>query len=288
MSTLRRYLSLVKFSHSVFALPFALQGAWLAAGGMPKASDLGLIILCAVAARTAAMAFNRLVDRDLDKANPRTKTRELPAGELSVLSVRLLVAVSALVFIGGAFALNSLAGFLSFPVLVVLCGYSYVKRISFLAHLVLGLALALAPLGAWIAIRGEIDSSILPVVLLAAAVLAWVAGFDLIYACQDADHDRESGLHSIPARFGVPRALWLSKALHLATAVCLIAYAYSAGLGWIFAAALIGSMALLVWEHRLVKPGDLSKIDMAFFTLNGWVGVALFVGMVLDRGVLGT
>lgn len=284
---MRKYLSLVKFSHSIFALPFALQGAWLAAGGVPSAWHLTWIVVAAVAARTAAMAFNRLVDRHLDAANPRTRVRELPSGELTVGQVRGLVLVSTLAFIGAAFTLNELAGWLSLPVLVVLCGYSYVKRFSFLAHLVLGLALALAPLGAWVAIRGQVDGEILPVLLLAAAVWTWVAGFDLIYACQDAEHDRAAGLHSIPARFGVARALGLARLLHVVTVALLAAFTLSAGLGWIYWASVAGAAALLAWEHSLVAPDDLSRVDVAFFTLNGWVGVALFGGLVLDRLILG-
>lgn len=287
MSGLGTYLSLVKFSHSVFALPFALQGAWLAAGGVPEPWQLLWVVVAAVAARTAAMAFNRLVDRHLDAANPRTAGRELPAGDLSAGRVRGLVLLAAGLFIGAAFALNPLAGWLSFPVLGVLFGYSFVKRFSFLAHLVLGLALALAPLGAWIAIRGSIDASMLPVLILAMAVWAWVAGFDLIYACQDADHDREAGLHSIPARFGVGRALKAARLLHVLTVALLAAFTLSAGLGWIYWVSVVGAALLLAWEHSLVAPDDLSRVDVAFFTLNGWVGVALFGGLVLDRLILG-
>jgi 4-hydroxybenzoate polyprenyltransferase len=282
-----RYLSLVKFSHSIFALPFALQAAWLAAEGVPEALDLAWIVVAAVAARTAAMAFNRLVDRHLDAVNPRTTGRELPAGVLSIGRVRCLVLVSGATFIGAAFALNPLAGWLSFPVLGVLLGYSYVKRFSFLAHLVLGLALALAPLGAWIAIHEKIDAQMLPVLVLAAAVWTWVAGFDLIYACQDAEHDRAAGLHSIPARFGVGRALAVARLLHVATVALLAAFTLSADLGWIYWVSVAGAGALLAWEHSLVAPDDLSRVDVAFFTLNGWVGVALFCGLVLDRLILG-
>ena len=284
---MRKYLSLVKFSHSIFALPFALQGAWLAAGGVPRAWDLTWIVVAAVAARTAAMSFNRLVDRHLDAANPRTEVRELPSGVMTVGQVRGLVLASVAVFVGAAFALNTLAGWLSFPVLVVLCGYSYVKRFSFLAHVVLGFALALAPLGAWIAIRGQVDQHMLPVLVLAGAVWTWVAGFDLIYACQDAEHDRAAGLHSIPARFGVARALGLARLLHVVTVALLAAFTLSADLGWIYWVSVAGAAALLAWEHSLVAPDDLSRVDVAFFTLNGWIGLALFGGLVLDRLILG-
>ncbi len=281
------YFSLVKFSHSIFALPFALQGAWLAAGRVPDLATLAWVVAAAVCARTAAMAFNRLVDREVDAANPRTAGRELPAGRLPVGKVRALVLVASAGFVACAFALNSLAGWLSFPVLAVLFGYSYVKRISVLAHLVLGLALALAPLGAWIAVRGDLAGPLGPILLLAGAVWCWVAGFDLIYACQDAEHDRAVGLRSIPARYGVARALVLSRVLHVATVALLCAFTLSAGLGWIYWLGVAGSALLLAWEQSLVAPDDLSRVDMAFFTLNGWVGVGLFLAMALDIGLLG-
>lgn len=287
MKRLTTYLSLVKFSHSIFALPFALQGAWLAAGGMPRGMDILWIVVAAVCARTAAMAFNRLVDRRQDAANPRTAGRELPAGKLVPAQVAGLVVLAALGFVGAAFALNPLAGRLSLPVLAVLLSYSFFKRFSLLAHAVLGLGLALAPLGAWIAVRGDFEGDLRPVLLLAAAVWSWVAGFDLIYACQDAEFDRASGLHSVPARFGVGRALLIARVLHLVTVACLVAFTASADLSWIYWTAVGGAALLLAWEHSLVAPDDLSRVNVAFFTLNGWVGVALFVGLVLDMQFLG-
>jgi len=283
---LATYFSLVKFSHSIFALPFALQGAWLAADGMPDARDLLWIVVAAVCARTAAMAFNRLVDRHQDAANPRTAGRELPAGTLVPAQVAALVAAACLGFVGAAFALNPLAGFLSLPVLAVLLSYSFFKRFSVLAHAVLGLGLALAPLGAWIAVRGNLEGDLRPILLLAAAVWSWVAGFDLIYACQDVDFDRRSGLHSVPARFGVRRALIASRLSHLITIACLAAFTASADLSWIYWTAVGAAAILLAWEHSLVAPDDLSRVNAAFFTLNGWVGVALFVGLVLDMQFL--
>jgi 4-hydroxybenzoate polyprenyltransferase len=287
MKRLVTYFSLVKFSHSIFALPFALQGAWLAAGGMPDAGDILWIVVAAVCARTAAMAFNRLIDRHQDAANPRTAGRELPAGKLVPAQVAALVLLSALGFVGASFALNPLAGRLSLPVLAVLLSYSCFKRFSVLAHAVLGLGLALAPLGAWIAVRGDFEGDLRPVLLLAAAVWSWVAGFDLIYACQDAEFDRKSGLHSVPARFGVGRALLLARVLHLVTVACLVGFTGSADLSWIYWTAVAGAAILLAWEHSLVALDDLSRVNVAFFTLNGWVGVALFVGLVLDMQFLG-
>ena len=287
MSGLRELGSLVKFSHSIFALPFALQGAWLAAGGVPRLATLAWIVAAAVSARTAAMAFNRLVDRHIDARNPRTAGRELPAGKMTPLSVGVLVALSSLAFVACAFMLNRLAGLLALPVLAVLLGYSYVKRFSPLAHAVLGLALAIAPAGAWIAVRGALGADAVPVLWLSLAVWTWVFGFDLIYACQDAEFDRDAGLHSIPARFGVRAALRLSSALHVVTVLALAGTGWSAGLSWIYWVAVAVTAALLAWEHSLVAPDDLSRVDVAFFTINGWVGVGLFVGLALDHGVYG-
>jgi 4-hydroxybenzoate polyprenyltransferase len=233
------------------------------------------------------MAFNRLADRRIDARNPRTAQRELPAGTLGAGAVGALVVVASAAFVVAAFQLNALCGWLSFPVLGVLLVYSYVKRFSWSAHLVLGLALALAPLGAWLAVRGSIEGGVAPVLALTLAVLTWVAGFDLIYACQDAAFDAREGLHSIPARFGVARALAVSSALHVVTVAALIAVGALAGLGWIWWASVGLAALLLVWEHRLVSPHDLSRVDAAFFTVNGWIGVGLFVGMLLDLSLLG-
>lgn len=277
------WFSLVRFSHSIFALPFALCGAWLAAGGVPPLRTLGWIVACAVAARTAAMGFNRLVDRRIDAANPRTKGREIPAGRLSPAAVTALVVASSGAFVACAFALHALAGWLSFPVLAVLFGYSLVKRFSAAAHLVLGVALALAPLGAWIAVRGSFAGDLAPVAWLALAVTTWVAGFDLIYACQDAEFDARAGLYSIPARFGVAGALRASKSLHVVTVASLVLVGTSAHLGWIWWVSVALATALLVWEHSLVSADDLSRVDVAFFTVNGWIGVGLFLGLALDR-----
>jgi 4-hydroxybenzoate polyprenyltransferase len=283
----RDYFSLVKFSHSIFALPFALQGAWLAGGGRPRTPVLALIVICAVAARTAAMAFNRLVDREIDAQNPRTRERELPAGRLTARGVAALILVAGTIFVASAFALNTLAGLLSLPVLAILFAYSFVKRFSALAHLCLGLALALAPLGAWIAVRGDFSGDLAPILWLSAAVACWVGGFDLIYACQDREFDRRAGLHSIPARFGIAFALRLSSALHLLTLIALAMVALSAHLSLVYWIAIAFTGALLVWEHRLVSPDDLSRVDLAFFTLNGWIGVGLFLGLVADRAWAG-
>ena len=282
---LGRWFSLVKFSHSVFALPFALIGAWLATGGVPELRVCALVVVAAVAARTAAMAFNRWVDRDIDAANPRTAGREIPAGLLRPGAVLALVLVASAVFVATAFLLNPLCGFLSFPVLFVLLFYSVVKRFSWLAHAVLGLSLGLAPLGAWLAVRGDFEGDLLVPIALAATVLTWVAGFDLIYACQDAGFDREAKLHSVPSRFGIPAALRLSSLLHVVTIALLGLVAWRAELGPIFWAAVAVAALLLLWQHRLVAPDDFSRVNLAFFTLNGWVSIGLFVGTALDLAV---
>ena len=286
-ASLASWFSLVKFSHSIFALPFALIGAWLAASGVPSWRVLGWVVLCAVAARTTAMGFNRLIDRRIDRANPRTESRELPAGVLKPSSVLAFVVASAAIFVAGAFALNPLCGKLAPLVLFVLLFYSMVKRFSWLAHAVLGLSLAIAPLGAWLAVRGSFEGDLAVPLLLAGAVLTWVTGFDLIYACQDAAVDRAQGLHSVPARFGVSNALRASSALHGLTVVLLVAVAWRAELGAVFLVVVAVAAMLLVWQHRIVRPDDLSRVDMAFFTLNGWVSIALFLGTALDLAIAG-
>jgi 4-hydroxybenzoate polyprenyltransferase len=280
------YLRLVAFQHSIFALPFALQGAWLAARGVPPLRALALIVVCAVSARTAAMAFNRLVDVAYDARNPRTRGRELVTGALARRNAAALVAASTALFVACAYALNPLCGTLSWPVLAVLFGYSFTKRFTWLAHGFLGLSLGLAPPAAWLAVRGDWGGDLALPLLLAAAVLTWVAGFDLIYACQDEEFDRTSGLHSVPARFGRGPALRLSGVLHAATVLLLLALWWRADLAWIYLASIVLAAALLIWEHSLVSPRDLSRVDMAFFTLNGWVGVGLFAGLVADLWLL--
>ncbi len=280
---LATWLALVRFRHSVFALPFAGIGAWLAARGAPDARTLLLVVLCAVAARTSAMAFNRWLDRDVDAANPRTRERELPRGALRPRAVLALALLAGAVFVAGALLLNALSGALAAPVLLVLWGYSACKRVSWASHAVLGLALALAPLGAWVGVRGTLAGLSGAPLLLAGGVLLWVAGFDLVYACQDADFDRAQGLFSVPARFGLRAALALSALAHLGALALFALFARACGGGWILWGGLAVATALLAWQHALVRPGDLTRVDLAFFTLNGWVSVALFAAFVLDR-----
>jgi 4-hydroxybenzoate polyprenyltransferase len=283
MSTeaIRHVGSLVKFSHTIFALPFALSAVVLA---LPFAEvtwfKVGLIVLCIAAARTAAMAFNRLVDRDIDAANPRTKDREIPRGALSVNFVRALVLVSSLVFLGGAALLGRLPLLLSPLALGLALGYSYVKRFSSLCHLVLGAAIAFAPGGAWIGLGAPVTWAPW---LLVFAVASWVGGFDVLYSLQDEAFDRGAGLHSIPARLGTVGALWVSGLLHVFTIGCLVAVGFLLGRGAAYFAGAALVAAILVYEHALVKPNDLSKIDKAFFDLNGYVSVGFFLCVLADH-----
>jgi 4-hydroxybenzoate polyprenyltransferase len=271
---------MVKFSHTIFALPFALAAAALAARG--HGITLGrvvAIVLAMVGARTAAMGFNRIVDRHIDARNPRTAGRELPTGKVSLASAIALTAASAILFVGAAAWLGPLCLALSPVALALVLGYSYTKRFTWLCHLFLGAAIAAGPGGAWIAVRGDIAA---PALWLMLAVATWIGGFDILYALADRDFDRAAGLHSIPARFGVRGALTASALLHLVTLVALILLARSAALGPIYLVGVAVVAAILVWEHALVRPGDLSRLDMAFFNLNGYVSVAFLVTTLSD------
>lgn len=285
MNAVLTYGRMIKFSHSLFALPFALSGAALAAtqSGLHPA-QVGWIALAMVAARSAAMGFNRLVDRHLDAANPRTRNRELPRGVVTPLAVGLFVLLSSGLLILAARQLNPLCFYLSPLALVILFFYSLTKRFTWTSHLFLGLSLGGAPLGAWIAVAGRFD---LPPAVLGLAVLAWVAGFDIIYACQDYDHDRSAGLYSIPVRFGIPRSLWLARLLHLLSLLLLALLGRLMGLGALYLAGLGVIAALLIYEHRLVRADDLSKLDMAFFTMNGIISAVYFAFTLADLLILG-
>lgn len=274
MPTPRDFLSLVVFAHTVFALPFALLSAILAAGGVPDGRTLLWILVAMVGARSAAMSFNRIVDRHVDAKNPRTARREIPAGVVSPVAAGLFCAASAALFVVAAAQLNRLCLVLSPVALAVVLGYSYAKRFTAAAHLVLGLSLAIAPVGAWVAVTGAFA---LPPVLLGLAVVFWVAGFDVIYSLQDEEFDRQQGLRSIPARFGAPRALQIARLFHGATLVLFYAVFLAVDGGGLFGAAVVVAGVFLVRQHRLVSPGDLSRVDAAFFTANGWLSVAFFV-----------
>lgn len=279
-TVLRRLGSLVRFSHTIFGLPFALAAAALAhrhvlatTGASDTASRLGLVVLAFTAARTAAMGFNRIVDRHIDAANPRTAARELPAGLLSLRAAVLLTAGCALAFLAFAWLLGPVPFALSPACLLIVLVYSFFKRFSWSSHLALGLALALAPGGAWVAIARDLSAPATPLWLML-AVATWVAGFDILYSLQDEAFDRERGLHSIPVRFGVPRALVISGALHLVTVLALLAVHLREGLGLAHGLGLAAIAVILVYEHAIVRPGDLSRIDRAFFDLNGYVSLA--------------
>lgn len=273
---LRRTLEMIRFSHSVFALPFALLALVLAAGGWPSARVLALVVVAMVAARSAAMAFNRIVDRDVDARNPRTAGRHLVAGTLSVGYAKVFTVACLVVFVACAALLNRTALLLSPAVLAVLLGYSYLKRFSAAAHFGVGLALGLSPLGAWVAGAGGLVGDLRVPLALGLAVLLWVAGFDVIYACQDAEVDRREGLHSIPARLGIPGALRVALACHVVCIAAFVAVAWLAGLRWPYLAAVGVAAALLAYEHAIVSPRDLTRVNVAFFNVNGIV--ALLVG----------
>jgi len=274
---------MIKFEHTLFALPFALIGALLGRRGLPTIWQTGWIVAAMVGARSAAMTFNRIADVHYDKLNPRTSERALPHGGLSMhFAVLFTIAMSTL-FVLSARELNPLCFYLSFPMLAILLLYSYTKRFTALSHVVLGFSVGCAPLAAWLAVRGEFAW---PPVILSAAVMFWVAGFDVIYALQDIEFDRRANLFSLPARFGAGPALRVSTAFHGATVMLLIATALLTGSGWL-AYAGIGIVAgILYWEHRLVTPSDLSRINVAFFNLNGYISILLlltFAGDVLLR-----
>jgi len=270
---------MIKWEHSVFALPFALCGAMLAAGGIPSVHQLLWIVVAMVAARSAAMAFNRWADAAIDAANPRTSTRALPAGHLSPAFVVTFVLVSSGVFVLAASRLNRLALLLSPVALAVLLLYSYTKRVTRWSHLVLGFALGIAPAAAWIAIRGTLDPRIL---LLTAAVTFWVGGFDVLYACQDYEFDQQAGLHSIPRYLGIRRALWVARGFHLLMVGFLVALLIVFALGKFAASGVVLVVLLLLYEHSLVKPNDLSRLNAAFFTMNGVISVLFFVFVAAD------
>ncbi len=275
---------MIKFEHSVFALPFALTGALLAwrDAGFPRELlwiKLAWIVLAMVAARSVAMAFNRVLDADIDARNPRTKARHLPAGVLSRRFAWGFIVFWAAVFLLAAGFLNPLCLKLAPLALGVVMFYSFTKRFTALAHLVLGLSLGIAPAAAWIAMRGSLAPRIL---WLTAAVTLWTAGFDIIYACQDYAFDVQSGLYSIPRRLGIARALWVARVLHLGMLACLVALVRAFALGAVADAGILAVAGLLLWEHRLVRANDLSRIDAAFFTMNGYVSVIFFVFWAMD------
>lgn len=273
------YLKMIKFSHSVFALPFAFTGAIMAVSGIPSPHQIFWIIAAMVGARSGAMGLNRIIDRKIDAANPRTQDREIPAGKIASKNVMFFTLISFLILILAAYMLNPLCLKLSPVAITVLFIYSYTKRFTWASHFVLGLSLSAAPLGAWLAVRGAFDIDILP---LSLAVIFWLAGFDTLYALYDIEFDKKHGLYSIPQSFGIKKALYLARIFHIISVLLLI---YT---GLIFDRSIyywIGMTivsALFLYEHSLVKPNDLSKLDMAFFNMNGYISVTVFVFSMLD------
>ena len=265
---------MIKIGHSVFALPFAFTSAILAASGLPSLYQIFWITVAMVGARSGAMGLNRVIDRKIDAANPRTCSREIPAGRINVRDAVLFTAVSLAIMVFAAYKLNTACFILSPVAIVVLVAYSYTKRFTWASHIVLGIAIAGAPLGAWIAVKSTIDPQILPLVI---AVIFWLAGFDILYALQDIDFDRQHGLHSIPKRFGVRISLLLSRIFHAVTFALLLVTGLVFSLNYFYWLGLLIVLALLVYEHSLVRPDDLSKLNMAFFNMNGYISIAIFI-----------
>ncbi|KIL34836.1 prenyltransferase [Cohnella kolymensis] len=289
MSKLRTFLEMIKFEHTIFALPFAYMGAILGAvtvdGRLPGWSECGWILLAMVGARTAAMGLNRVIDKAIDARNPRTAARAIPAGLLKSGEVIVFIIISLVLLFWAASQLNSLSVKLLPLAVFMLVLYSYTKRFTWACHLVLGLTIGLAPLGGWVAVTGGVTPASL---VLYITVAIWTAGFDIIYACQDVDFDRKEGLHSIPARFGITRALDIARAFHAFTAAGFALLLIMTDLSWWYFAGIVVAAALLLYEHRLVKPNDLSRLNAAFFTMNGILSAVLFVFTFIDLVVVRT
>lgn len=266
---------MIKFEHTLFALPFAFLGAVMAAEGLPTVSQILWITVAMFGARSAAMTFNRIIDRKFDAANPRTANRELPSGKLSVSFAWAFFFASVALFEVAAYMLNWLTFALSPVALLSVLGYSYAKRFTSLAHLILGWSLAISPTAAWIAVRGAIDSEV--PLLLSLLVMMWTAGFDVLYACQDFEYDKRAGLRSIPARFGIKGAMTIARVFHVQAFIVLMFLYLVTDLGWLALLGVIAVGALMIYQHTLVKPNDLSKMNAAFFTTNAFVSVILFI-----------
>lgn len=286
INKLKIFLEMIKFEHTIFALPFAYMGAVLGSvvvrDSLPSWGEIGWVTLAMVGARTAAMGLNRVIDRTIDAKNPRTKSRALPAGLLTAGQVWLYIVISLLLLLLAASRLDPLAVKL-FPVaLIMLVGYSYTKRFTWTCHLILGLTIGLAPLGGWIAVTGRADASAFVLYL---TVALWTAGFDILYACQDMEFDRREGLHSIPSRFGIRGALWIARGFHLLSALGLFALFKLADLSWVYFVGMIVAYFILFYEHAIVSPQDLSRLNTAFFTMNGTLSVVVSVFTFIDLAV---
>ena len=283
-SLLVRYFNFVKLPHTVFALPVALVGATLASYRAPATwQALGWIVLAFTAARFAAMGFNRIVDRDIDARNPRTASREIPRGALTLGQATIAVVTASVLFVFAAFRLNPLCGWLSPIALGWVLFYSYTKRFTRWSHIVLGMSLSIAPVGGYLAIAGTWSDPWWMLLVLALAVASWVAGFDILYALQDTAFDAAQGLHSIPVAFGAEGAVRISQLLHAVTVASLVAVGMATGAGWLYAVGVLVAAGLLLYEHSLVKPNDLSRLDAAFFTMNGVISIAFFVFVLAER-----
>ena len=279
MRKLKIILEMIKFEHTVFALPFAIMSAFIAAEGLPPLTKLGWILVAMVGARSCAMAFNRLADAEIDSQNPRTATRAIPAGLITKGAVWIFTLVSAGLLVCAAWRLNPLAFKLSPVALAVIMGYSFTKRFTALSHLWLGLALSISPVGAWIAIKGQFDWT---PIILCCVVLLWTAGFDIIYACQDVNFDRKHGLYSIPARIGIRWALWVSSALHVVAVFLLFCIPRFAEMGHFYFVGVWIVVFIFIYEHAIVKPDDLSRVNLAFFTLNSMISLVLMALSIAD------
>lgn len=274
---------MIKFEHTLFALPFAYMGAVLASvyvfDRLPSWSEIGWITLAMIGARTAAMGLNRVIDRTIDAKNPRTANRAIPAGLISSIEVWLFIVISFVLLFVATSNLDPLSMKLLPIAVIFLVGYSYTKRFTWACHIILGLTIGLAPLGAWVAVTGEIDMT---TIIFYLAVALWTAGFDVLYACQDMDHDRKEGLHSIPSRFGITRALWIARGFHTLTAAGLFSLIWLADLSWFYIVGMIIAYLILIYEHRLVSPNDLTRLNTAFFTMNGVLSIVLFTFTIVD------
>jgi len=279
LSKIKIILEMIKFEHTIFALPFAFTGALLALDGLPSLEQVIWIIAAMVGARSAAMGFNRWADRDIDSENPRTKTRALPLGLVTPAQVLAFIIVSSGLLVLAAYMLNPLSLMLAPVALAIVFFYSYTKRFTFLSHAFLGLAISGAPMGAWIAVTGRFE---FPALVLGVAVLFWLVGFDILYALQDVEFDQKAGLHSVPQRFGVRTSLLISRTAHLVTMLCLFWVYVLLPVGLVYLLGVLVAMGLIIYEHSLVKESDLSKLNIAFFNMNGYISVTIFIFTLLD------
>jgi len=279
LSKIKIILEMIKFEHTIFALPFAFTGALLALDGLPSLEQVIWIIAAMVGARSAAMGFNRWADRDIDSENPRTKTRALPLGLVTPAQVLAFIIVSSGLLVLAAYMLNPLSLMLAPVALAIVFFYSYTKRFTFLSHAFLGLAISGAPMGAWIAVTGRFE---FPALVLGVAVLFWLVGFDILYALQDLEFDRKAGLHSVPQRFGVRTSLLISRTAHFVTMLCLFWIYVLLPVGLVYLLGVLVATGLIIYEHSLVKESDLSKLNIAFFNMNGYISVTIFIFTLLD------